>query len=95
MQDAAALTIDDLLAPFEARPVPHSPEEIAARRRHLAFGWELSRLQGALMNRTWRRLLELHARGQITRSEYRSIGLSLAKTGALRTPDAGCVADAE
>ena len=83
MADTLLLSSDDVLAPFEARPVTLSAEQIEARKRDLALGWELSRLQGATMTEAWERLLGLYARGQLDRLEYRRAGLMLAKSGAL------------
>ena len=87
MTDIQHTSTDALLAPFEARPVTLPREEVTSRQRHLSFGWELSRLQGATMTEAWRRLFDLYACGQITRDEYRSVGLALAKSGALTSKE--------
>ncbi|MGD9829697.1 MAG: hypothetical protein AB7U66_13305, partial [Hyphomicrobiaceae bacterium] len=51
--------IEALLSPLEARPVKLSTPEIARRRSGLAFGQELSRLQGAQPSAVRARLAEL------------------------------------
>lgn len=75
--------LNDLLGPYEARPITRLHADIEAHQRDLSLGWELSRLQGATMTDGWRRLFELYANGQISRDEYRSLGLRLARAGAL------------
>ena len=86
MTEAAYLTrtaLDAELDPFEARKTALSEAETARRWQDFGLGWELSRLQSAVMTSGWRRLLALHASGRITRTEYLALIPKLSKIGAL------------
>ncbi len=63
-------SLDNLLAPFEARRVALARDEIAERRRSLALGDELNRIQGQGRHGVVDRLGRLWCNGQITHAEY-------------------------
>ena len=63
-------TITALLAAYEGRAVTASPAEIAARRRSLALGDDLNRIQGIDLHPATERIGRLWCTGQITRTEY-------------------------
>lgn len=71
--------IDALLAPLEARPLAGSTVEIARRRSALAFGGELSRIQGARFSSTSDRVSELIILGKASRKEAMTIAAELAR----------------
>ena len=83
----APISLDALLTPFEARPVALQDAEIAERRRGIAFGWELNRIQGAIRSAASERLADLFCTGRVTRDEYVSLAADLARRGLLRVTD--------
>jgi hypothetical protein len=80
--------LDELLAPFEARPVSRSPDDIERTRREHALGEHLARIQGADDNEAYRRLRELVMLGKATREEVLQLGAEVARRGLFcRLPD--------
>lgn len=79
IRDASPL--DELLAPFEARPVTTSAEKIQENRRQHALGEHLARIQGADDNEAYRRLRELVMLGKATAEEVLDLGADVARRG--------------
>lgn len=71
--------VDELLAPFEARPVTRTPEVIEEVRDRNALGAHLARIQGAEDNEAYRRLRELVMLGKATRKEVLELGAEVAR----------------
>ena len=78
---ASRSALDELLAPFEARPVMRSSDEIEQTRREHALGEHLARLQGTDDNDAYRRLRELVMLGKATREEVLELGAEVARRG--------------
>ena len=95
MQDIglAPETADELLLPYENRPSTVAGEEAGKRRRGIALGWELNRIQGATRSPLSVRLAELFCTGRITREEYTALSAKLAIRGLLRVKDQRADAD--
>ena len=72
--------LDELLAPYETRPITRVPTAIAELRRGLALGAELNRLQGAQPDGEARtRLMSLYCQGQLDRAEFLKLAATLAR----------------
>jgi hypothetical protein len=76
-------TVTELLAPYEGRVVSVSPAEIAARRRSLALGDDLNRIQGIDLHPSADRIGRLWCTGRITRAEYFDLLGVLGRAGLL------------
>lgn len=80
----SADALDRLLAPFEGRAVVLSRDVIAERKRGMAFGTELNRLQGIVPASVDRRLENLWCLGQVTREELSRLVAEIAHQGLFR-----------
>lgn len=80
----SAEDLDRLLAPYEARTVALSRDEIAERKRGMAFGADLNRLQGIVPASIDRRLENLWCLGQVTREELAHLVSEIAHKGLFR-----------
>ncbi|WP_072387083.1 hypothetical protein [Hyphomicrobium sp. CS1BSMeth3] len=87
MQDAL-ITLDELLAPYEARPVTLPREEIEERRRGAALGKELNRLQGATHNAVAERLMALYTLGQVSHAEFVALTGEIGRRSLFTTKNA-------
>lgn len=84
MMDMTTTTVnalEELLRPFEARPLGLTRDEIAARQRGAAFGEELNRIQGAEPNAVRERLSTLWCLGQISDQEFDALVAEIARRG--------------
>lgn len=77
------LSLDVILAPFEARRAITPEDEVGKRREGFRFGWELNRLQGGSRSEAGARLEELFITGRISDAEYTKLAIELARCGLL------------
>ncbi|HWV58770.1 MAG TPA: hypothetical protein VNZ57_15040 [Longimicrobiales bacterium] len=73
--------LDELLAPFERRPVLRDAANQARARDRLAFGRELARLQGAHPNPVRERIAALVVAGQASPREAMELAAEIARRG--------------
>jgi len=79
--------LDELLRPFEARPLGLARDEIAARQRGAAFGEELNRIQGAEPNMVRERLSRLWCLGQVSHEEFVALVGEVGRKGLFNAMD--------
>lgn len=79
--------LDELLRPYEARPLGLTRDAIAERQRGAAFGEDLNRLQGAEPNAVRERLNTLWCLGQVTHEEFVALVGEIGRRGLFRAMD--------
>ena len=79
----------ETLARYEARPVVLGRDELRRRRRDLAIGGELNRLQGEQPSRLTERLDALFAYGQATADEVVDLTRQAYRLGLFEREDGG------
>ena len=79
--------LDVLLAPYEARKPSASGLESDERRRALALGDELNRIQGAQCQPAIERLGLIWSTGRINRKEYVELVGQLGRAGLLHNQE--------
>lgn len=87
MKNGDAHVLEELLAPFEARPLGVDRDEVTERRRGTAFGEELNRIQGAEPNAVRERLIRLWCLGQVNHEEFVGLVGEIGRKGLFKALD--------
>ncbi len=86
MSTTTVNALDELLRPYEARPLGISRDEVAERKRGTDVGAELDRIEGVEPNAAGDRLINLWCLGQVTQEEFNALVAEIARRG-LYEPD--------
>jgi hypothetical protein len=69
-------------ARYEKRAAKSSPKVAASKKKGMALGWTLNRLQGGSKDATAKRLEKLYTSGKVSLREYTSISGRIARSGS-------------